>query len=106
MIAEYPTSGRYRLKLVEVDGFRYLRENEPPAWFTEYIRCWPRRVVVLEAGKMDVRCREGWRMLEYGMWVVMRPTGHLSVIDPGAFEVAYEPIPAGPKNHLRGVSNV
>lgn len=92
--SEFPTEGRFRLRIVEVDAFRYLRESPPPQWFVEYAERWPRRFVPLEVGKYDVRCREGWRTLEYGCWVVLRPSGGLSVIDPGDFEKAYEPVPA------------
>lgn len=102
----FPQSGRFRLRIVEVDAFRYLHEIPPPAWFFDYLARWPRRVVPLDGGKMEIRCREGWRVLEFGLWVVMRPSGHLSVIDPGDFETAYEPMPAEAETETMGESNV
>lgn len=90
----FPVIGRFRLRIVEVDAFRYLPGCVLPDWFLNYLERWPRRFVPLEEGKMEVRGREGWRVLEHGCWVVMRPSGHLSVVSPDDFVIAYEPIPA------------
>lgn len=89
----YPQQGRFRMRLIEVDAFRYERGVEFPQWFTDYFTRWPRRIQQVAPDKFDISCESGWRVLEPGMWCVKRPAGGLSVICPDDFAVAYEPLP-------------